>query len=254
MGYDGRHALRTEDYSEAEKFELAGNAISTATSEKLAIAAKAYYSPTWHAEHVRKLWQKEGRTFDTLSSPPARSIQRWMKQHQHATGALDAAKDISSRPKCLSEEEMYVNIAPGEEWGDTWNRIHKDSSEYIRRLEEYNDLWTQLRTYKLAQQYSPDIVEDDGDVRGGVHAPRHRTRRVKIFRQWGQPETKTVLEEDPKITREDITHILAPGQQGYQDLQAAQLADWDLKIIHEYISTSTLPDNALDRHITKESG
>ena len=42
MGYDGRHALRSEDYSEAEKYELAGNAISTATSEKLAIAAKAF--------------------------------------------------------------------------------------------------------------------------------------------------------------------------------------------------------------------
>ena len=52
MGYEGRHALRSEDYTEAEKYELAGNAISTATSEKLAIAAKAMYDRLESKNHT----------------------------------------------------------------------------------------------------------------------------------------------------------------------------------------------------------
>lgn len=81
MGYDGRHALRSEDYSEAEKYELAGNAMSTATSEKLAIAAKAYYDPAWHARHVRELWRQEGREFSVKSSPQTQRLNRAARGH-----------------------------------------------------------------------------------------------------------------------------------------------------------------------------
>lgn len=38
MGYDGRHALRPEDYIEAEKYELAGNAISTGSQNPARLA------------------------------------------------------------------------------------------------------------------------------------------------------------------------------------------------------------------------
>ena len=77
-------------------------------------------------------------------------------------------------------------------------------------------------------------------------ATRHRERKLKIHRQWGKPETKHVRENDPAQTKEDIASIIGSE---YKDLRSAQLADWDLRIIHDYVKHGTLPENPLDRHI-----